>query len=115
LQTIIHPEKSFEDFNKVLEEVHYLISRYGIEKFTPSSKDSLETIKFMVLVHEGWKKAQNLVIAEVLAMQDELLLINKKIKRHNKNRRRKQANDLKKATKLINYRISKLKKSIDAK
>jgi len=114
LQTVIHPEKSFEDFNKVLEDVHYLISRYGIDKFTPSGKDSLERIKFMVLVHEGWKKAQNLVIAEILAMQDELLIINKKIKRYNKNRRRKQANDLKKATKLINSRINKLKKSIDA-
>lgn len=114
MQTIIHPEKSFKDFNIKLEEIYYLISRHGIEQLNPSIKDNVEKIKFMTLVHDGWKKAQDLVITEILEMQDELLLINKKIKRHYKNNRRKQATDLKKSITLINFRINKLKKAIDA-
>lgn len=55
-----------EDFKKVLEELLFLIREYGISQIVPKPGSREDYIKFASLVHEGWKKAQKLVIREVL-------------------------------------------------
>jgi hypothetical protein len=77
---ITHPKQSFEDFNEVLKELFYLTCEYGIERCKPSKEDTLQQIKFYQMVHEGWKKSQNLAVREILDIQEEISTIKRKIK-----------------------------------
>jgi len=114
LQSILHPEKSLEEFNKILTQIHYYVMQYGIDKFKPSLTNSIEGAKFMMVVHEGWKIAQDLIIKELLCIQDEISLVTEKIKEHNKNKRKEQSITLKKVIEILELRSLKLKKAIDA-
>ncbi len=114
MQSILHPEKSLEEFNKILTQIHYYVMQYGIDKFKPSLTNSIEGAKFMMVVHEGWKIAQDLIIKELLCIQDEISLVTEKIKEHNKNKRKEQSITLKKVIEILELRSLKLKKAIDA-
>jgi len=111
---IIHPEKSFEDFNEILKELFYLTCEYGIERCKPSKKDTLQQIKFYQLVHEGWKKSQNLAVKEILDIQDEIAIIKRKIKNYNKQNNRKRSKELKNVIKLLEGRKRKIQFAVNA-
>ena len=111
---ITHPTKSFEDFNEVLKELFYLACEYGIERCKPSIEDTLQQIKFYQLVHEGWKKSQNLAVKEILDIQEEISIINRKIKNYNRKNNRKRAKELKNVIKLLNGRKRKIQFSVNA-
>lgn len=111
---ITHPQKSSQDFNKVLKELFYLTSEYGIERCKPSKDDILQLIKFRQLVHEGWKKSQNLAVREILDIQDEIAIIKKKIKTCNKKKNRKRAKELNNIIKLLSSRKRKIQFAVNS-
>lgn len=111
---IVHPEKSFDDFNKVLKELCYLTCEYGIDRIKPSKNDTLQQIKFYQLVHEGWEKAQNLATNEILSIQNEIAEIKNKIKSYNKNNNRRFSKELKSIIPILEARKRKVQFTINA-
>lgn len=111
---ISHPEKSFEDFNKVLKELFYLTCEYGIERCKPSKDDTLQQIKFYQLVHEGWKASQNLAVKEILDIQKEIAAIKRKIKNYNRRKDRKRSKELRDVITLLEGRKRKIQFAVNA-
>lgn len=75
-----------EEFQKLLIELLYLIREYGISQIKPDHKNPDELFKFVVLVHDGWKKAQNIIAVELLKRLDIHDGLLKKRKKQHSNR-----------------------------
>jgi hypothetical protein len=109
-----HPAKKFEDFNKVLTELYYLVCEYGIERCRPSNDDIQQQTRFYQLVHEGWKKAQHIAKAEIIEIQNEIAEIKRKIKSHNRKNNRQRAKELKDISMLLEGRKRKIQFAINS-
>ena len=109
-----HPKKKFEDFNKVLTELYYLVCEYGIDRCKPSKEDIHQQTRFYQQVHEGWKKAQQLVKIEILDIQNEILEIKLKVKNYNRKNNRQRAKELNNIITLLEGRKLKIQFAINS-
>lgn len=90
--------KSFDDdFTNLLEELFFLIRNYGLDKVGIGlAKQEFET--FAAAVHEGWKKAQILIIDAIIDKKNKIISLDKLKKEHH---RRKEKDEKTKCINLI--------------
>ena len=106
--TVIHPEKSSDDFNNFIVELMKLVCRHGIDIHVPDRDNHLSMQYFRNKVHEGWKKAQDMACGELLKYLDEKSQILAKIKERNRNKQKEAAKSLKDAMAVIDSRIRRI-------
>lgn len=76
--------KSFDDeFTSLLENIFFLIRNYGLDKVgTELARKDYHT--FAAAVHEGWKKAQALIINEIINRKNKIINLEKEKKEHHR-------------------------------
>ena len=101
-----------KEFEKIIEQIFEYTHEYAVENLDlkkdnpPSNWTDEEKNKFTEYVHIGFKKAQELVLDELLVYEIQIEELNKTLKQSRRDRNKIVEEDTKKCINLFNYKTS---------